>query len=248
MKINLGLVKGHDGQKRSLIFNKNTIEKLKNNYSPIKEIAILSTNVSTNTFNTFWNNIERNGIYDDNIKSNKITKCKHDLKKLEGNSESDNENKQNKSTNLIENNATSSDKVLEVLEVLEDEKQLKDGKENETTTEQKIDNTADKVLKSSTNAASKLSVLPNYKYTKDDIDKFFDSDNGQKEEHVLEESICIPLIGQHNYKPFFLYCKICPKVEFLSLISMENHIRLAEPERHKAKLLEYLEKEKENND
>jgi hypothetical protein len=44
-------------------------------------------------------------------------------------------------------------------------------------------------------------------------------------------------------KPFFKYCKICPKVEFLSLISIENHIRLKDPSKHKAKLLEYLEKE-----
>ena len=47
-----------------------------------------------------------------------------------------------------------------------------------------------------------------------------------------------------NNKPFFKYCKTCPKVEFLHLESMENHIRLAEPERHKAKLLELLERGK----
>ena len=48
-----GAVKGHNGHKRSLVFNKNTIEKLKVNYSPIEEIKILDNNVSTNTFNTF---------------------------------------------------------------------------------------------------------------------------------------------------------------------------------------------------
>ncbi len=138
--------------------------------------------------------------------------------------------------------------MLEVLEVLEDEKQLKNGKENETTTEQKIDNAADKVLKSSTNAASKLSVLPNYKYTKEDIDKFFASNNGQKDDHVLEDSVCMSLIGQRSYKPYFLYCKICHDVEFQSLISMENHIRLYDPERHKVKLLEYIEKQERTED
>jgi hypothetical protein len=49
------------------------------------------------------------------------------------------------------------------------------------------------------------------------------------------------LIGQRSNKPFFKYCKICPKVEFQNLISMENHIRLKDPERHKAKLLEIIQ-------
>ena len=92
------------------------------------------------------------------------------------------------------------------------------------------------------------SLYPIYKYTKENIEKFFDSDNGQKEEHTLEESICRPLIGQQNYKPFFYYCKEDPKVENINLISIENHIRLKDPEKHKTKLLEFLEKEKENND
>ena len=78
-----------------------------------------------------------------------------------------------------------------------------------------------------------------YKYTEEDIEKFFDSDNGQEEEHTLEDSICRPLIGLQNYKPFFLYCKMCPEVENIHLLSIENHIRLKDPERHKAKLLEF---------
>ena len=47
-------------------------------------------------------------------------------------------------------------------------------------------------------------------------------------------------MGKHSYRLFFLYCKICPKVEFQSLISMENHIRLKDPEHHKAKLFEMI--------
>ena len=35
-----------------------------------------------------------------------------------------------------------------------------------------------------------------YRYTKDDINIFFASDNGQKEDHTLEESICKLLIGK----------------------------------------------------
>ena len=74
-------------------------------------------------------------------------------------------------------------------------------------------------------------------------EKFFTSDNGQEEEHILEEIICRSLIGTQNYPPYFLYCKGDPKVENINLTCIEDHIRLAEPERHKAKLLEYLEKE-----
>jgi len=45
-----------------------------------------------------------------------------------------------------------------------------------------------------------------------------------------------------------LYCKICPKVENIHLKSIEYHIRLKDPQHHKAKLLEILQKEKEIND
>jgi replicative DNA helicase Mcm len=77
-----------------------------------------------------------------------------------------------------------------------------------------------------------------YRYTPEQIEEFYASDNGQEEEHTLEESICRPLIGKQTSKPFFHYCKICPKVDFLQLESIEDHIRLKDPERHKAKLLE----------
>ena len=83
------------------------------------------------------------------------------------------------------------------------------------------------------------------------IEKFFASENGKEEEHTLEESICRPLIGIRDYKPFFKYCKICPKVENINLKSIESHIRLKEPELHKAKLLKLLQekerKEKQTN-
>jgi len=78
---------------------------------------------------------------------------------------------------------------------------------------------------------------------KNQVTKFFVSDNGQEEDHSLEESICRPLIGKQIYKPFFYYCKICPKVEFLSLESIEHHIKFKDTERHKAKLLEMVQGE-----
>jgi len=81
-----------------------------------------------------------------------------------------------------------------------------------------------------------------YRYTPQQIEEFFASDNGQ-EDHTLEESICMSLIGQHSYKPYFYYCKEDPKVDNIHLKSIEDHIRLKDPQRHKAKLLEFLQKE-----
>ncbi|MGN6822675.1 MAG: hypothetical protein ACTHJ7_07885 [Candidatus Nitrosocosmicus sp.] len=52
------------------------------------------------------------------------------------------------------------------------------------------------------------------------------------------------MIGQQKTMPLFYYCKEDPKVENINLNSIEDHIRLIEPERHKAKLLELLHKEK----
>lgn len=82
-----------------------------------------------------------------------------------------------------------------------------------------------------------------YRYTPQQIEQFFASDNGQEEDHNLDESICMPLIGQLSYKPYFYYCKEDPKVEFLQLESIEDHIRLKDPERHEATLLEMIQKE-----
>jgi hypothetical protein len=60
--------------KKDLIFNKNTILKLENNYSPIKEIALLDGNSSTtNTFNTFWHNIGKKN-FKSGVNSNGIPK------------------------------------------------------------------------------------------------------------------------------------------------------------------------------
>lgn len=48
------------------------------------------------------------------------------------------------------------------------------------------------------------------------------------------------MIGQQKTIPFFYYCKEDPKVENINLKSIEDHIRLKDPERHKANLLELL--------
>jgi hypothetical protein len=55
------------------------------------------------------------------------------------------------------------------------------------------------------------------------MEKFFASDNGQEEEHTLEESICRPLIGQQTYKSFFYYCKEHSNMVNINLKSIEDH-------------------------
>lgn len=77
---------------------------------------------------------------------------------------------------------------------------------------------------------------------KNQVKNFFAYDNGQVEEHHLEDSICRPLIGKQIHLPFFKYCKIYPKVENIHLKSIGHHIRIKDPQRHKVKLLEFLEK------
>ena len=47
-----------------------------------------------------------------------------------------------------------------------------------------------KIILLTINTIAYSSSCTNYKYTKEDIDNFFASDNGQQEEHSLEESIC----------------------------------------------------------
>jgi hypothetical protein len=90
----------------------------------------------------------------------------------------------------------------------------------------------------------KSDLYSTYRYTADQIEEFFASENGQTEEHTLEESVCRELIGQQNTTPFYYYCKIDPKVENINFKSIEDHINLKDPQRHKEKLLELLQKER----
>jgi hypothetical protein len=84
--------------------------------------------------------------------------------------------------------------------------------------------------------------------SKSDIEKFFDLDFNfqQQKGHSLEESVCKPLIGKQKDKPFFYYCKEHQDVESIHLESIEDHIRLKDPEHHKAKLIELLQLENNN--
>ena len=82
-----------------------------------------------------------------------------------------------------------------------------------------------------------------YKYTEEDIEKFFASDFEYHKEHSLEDSICRPLIGRQNYKPFLYFLKDDPDVVNIYLESIEHHIRYKDPDRHKAKLLEMIKGE-----
>jgi hypothetical protein len=117
-------------------------------------------------------------------------------------------------------------------------------KEKEIEKQETDDDNTSTIEKTDTNSNDCLSLDEK----REKIEKFFDSENGQEEEHTLEESICKPLIGQQSHKPFFYYYKDDPKVENIYLKSIEDHIRLKYPERHKAKLLELLRKEeKEKN-
>ena len=79
-----------------------------------------------------------------------------------------------------------------------------------------------------------------YRYTPEKL-KFFDSDNGQEEEHSLEDSICRPLLGRQNHEPFLYFLKDDPDVVNINLESIEHHIRYKDPEIHKAKLLEMIQ-------
>src|SRR3954447_21563715 len=105
-----------------------------------------------------------------------------------------------------------------------------------------IDSANNHMEESKDNEDSKF--CSSYRYNLEQIEEFFDSENGQVENHTLEDSICRPIIGRRqNHKQNFLYCKICPKVENINLISIEHHIRYKDPERHKAKLLEMIQGE-----
>jgi hypothetical protein len=101
-----GAHKEHDGERRSLVFNKTVIEKLKDNYSPIKKIDILDNKSATNTFNTFntfWKGVENNGSCRDKIIGNKVTESVLKLSELNGNSEEYAENSNNPLTPSMKN-------------------------------------------------------------------------------------------------------------------------------------------------
>ena len=111
--------------------------------------------------------------------------------------------------------------MLEVLEVLEDQKKFEDTK----------------------NTANKPSNFTKYKYTIEDIEKFFASDFEYHKEHSLEDTIYWPLIGRQDQEPFLYFFKDDPDVVNIYLESIEHHIRYKDPEQHKAKLLEMIQED-----
>jgi hypothetical protein len=96
-----------------------------------------------------------------------------------------------------------------VLEVLGVEKQTDDNRKKEDCKGTEV--YEDKVINKSTNDITLSPSSTNYRYTIEDINNSFASNNRQGEEdHTLENSICRPLIGKQTSKPFFHYCKKCP--------------------------------------
>ena len=94
----------------------------------VKEIEILDRNDITNTSNTsntFWKGVERNGTHNNSSKSDGLTNSGQKTIGNEGNGELKGESNNNSLIGFIENEGTRPAKVLEVLEVLEREK---DGK------------------------------------------------------------------------------------------------------------------------
>ncbi len=120
------------------------------------------------------------------------------------------------------------------------DEQPKDNQEDQNE-KQEIEISINRFVNSSDNSIKSFNSS-RYPYTKEEIEKFFSSNMWQQKEHTLEKSICRPLIGQQISYPFFYYCKEDPTAEYLHLESI-NHIRFKDPERHKSKLLEYLEKQ-----
>ena len=106
--------------KKDLIFNKNTIQALKTNYSPIEKIKIIdnSTTNTFNTFNTFWKCVERNGDLKSMINSAEITNSEQKLDIEEETINYNDKNNQNDSAIFIEDQIASPDTVLKVLKVL----------------------------------------------------------------------------------------------------------------------------------
>jgi len=76
------------------------------------------------------------------------------------------------------------------------------------------------------------------------MEEFLLNDHRSDQHRLYELSFPNPIVrGKQIHKPFFHYCKICPKIEFLSLESIEHHIKFKDPERHKAKLLEIIQED-----
>ena len=74
---------------------------------------------TSNTFNTFWKGIERNGTFNNNFGVIEVTKNGLESDNYEGNSENIADNSSNSPTQIIDVKDKHPTKVLEVLKVLE---------------------------------------------------------------------------------------------------------------------------------
>jgi hypothetical protein len=131
--------------------------------------------------------------------------------------------------------------VIEEISIVEEESEARG---EDGITESPSYDSENRFIDHSKDTISSSKSCSRYRYTTpQQIEQFFASDNGPEEDHNLGESICKPLIGQHNHKPFFYYCKEHPNIENIYLKSIEDHIRLKDSEYHKAELLEMIQGE-----
>jgi hypothetical protein len=107
----------HDGKQRALMFDKNILTRFEDNYSPIKRIEIIQKNGSntSNTFNSFWRQIENQSDIQTQRQRMKTDRIPIDD---EAKGEKSLESFTFSSNIFQEKNNQGSDKVLEPLKVL----------------------------------------------------------------------------------------------------------------------------------
>ncbi len=124
-----GAQQKNDGE-HGLVFQKDIIQKLKNNYSTSKSIEIIGKR-NPNTFNTlytFWNNVERKERNSNKINSNNLTKSDQDRNIHNENSDFNSEVYTTFIKDKEQSNDISSLQVLEPLEVLVSDENLQEQK------------------------------------------------------------------------------------------------------------------------
>lgn len=111
----------HDGKQRALIFNKNTLDRFEDNYSPIKEIEIIQSQGSNthNSFNTFWSKVERKEIHSSELRDKNTPVNSQKVGKINSNIHSISENMLMEHEPSFEDSSDSSVKALNPLKVLD---------------------------------------------------------------------------------------------------------------------------------
>jgi hypothetical protein len=119
-----GAIRVHDGKQRAMKFDKDILSRFHDNYSPIKTIEVIHSQGpnANNTFNAFWNNLEkknhgcRKTIGMQTTKTNQESRIDDEL----GNNAS--EIHESKPINSPESKGMDLDRVLEPLKVLDSQK------------------------------------------------------------------------------------------------------------------------------